>query len=672
MAGILVEIVGNASQFKRELDKAVSSTAKANGGFRKMGRAAGIAGVAIGGALVVGLAKAAEGALEDQVAQERLATAFKNAHVPIKGFTDRIEKATDAAVKMGFHDEEAAGALGTLVTATHNGKKAIDLLGTAMDIARFKHVDLDAASKMLTATMAGNVRSAKALGIVLLPVTKNVDALRARYKELEKAIPPAELATAKIADKQATAAMAIEKVNKALHGQADAFSKTGAGKLAVFNAQMDQLSDNLGKNLLPALNYVVDKLNVFAAYMKDHTQATKIFVIALAGLSAALIAVSIATAIATAAMSPFLVPIIAATASIALLSVAIYKLVTDFKKNWPLLIVIMNPILGAMVYAVNRWHTQILAAFTAAWNAVKNSTIAAMNAVQGFVRGAAGAAGAAARAVGQAILGGIMDRVNAIANRVRAAFNAVWAAIKALTGLARGAGLAIGEAVTHGIIAGLTSLAGKAAGVIKDAIGHLPHIDIPGFSPIEHVGWTIGNMVGSGVARGLKDNGPKVTGAATKVIKDASDAAAKWAQIGGAKAGQAFATGFSLPLSLQIELIKNELVGNVAGQIAVLQKEAIILARKLATLKPNSQAYLDVITQLQSVNSQIQSLVSQSQTPAQDTSLVGGGSSVSSSETSVNVVVNVAGSVTSENDLAETVRRSFLRTQGRNGNLGFT
>ena len=37
---------------------------------------------------------------------------------------------------------------------------------------------------------------------------------------------------------------------------------------------------------------------------------------------------------------------------------------------------------------------------------------------------------------------------------------------------------------------------------------------------------------------------------------------------------------------------------------------------------------------------------------------------------SVNITVNVAGSITSEGDLVETIRRAFLRTAGRNVTLG--
>jgi hypothetical protein len=138
---IFVEIIGNASQFKKELTGAVASTNRANSSFARMGKVAGVAGLALAGGLAIGLTKAAKGAMEDQVEMSRLATAFKNVHEAIGPFTKRIEDAQEAGRKLGFQDEEVTRSLGTLVTATHNGTKAIQLNATAMDIARFKHVD---------------------------------------------------------------------------------------------------------------------------------------------------------------------------------------------------------------------------------------------------------------------------------------------------------------------------------------------------------------------------------------------------------------------------------------------------------------------------------------------------------------------------------------------------
>jgi len=153
---IFVEIIGNASQFKKELTGAVAATEKANSGFHKMGKAAGIAGLALAGGLALGLEKSVHAAMSAQVATERMNTAFEHSHVSIKAFTGGIEKAEAAGRKLGFTNAETKTSLGSLVVATHSGTKALDLLSVAQDVARFKGTDLEAGTKTLTMAMAGS------------------------------------------------------------------------------------------------------------------------------------------------------------------------------------------------------------------------------------------------------------------------------------------------------------------------------------------------------------------------------------------------------------------------------------------------------------------------------------------------------------------------------------
>src|SRR5207247_544377 len=170
----------------------------------QVGKVAGVAGLALAGSLVVGLEKSAHAAIEGQVSQAALDTALKNTGQSLAAMKGPLEDAEAASRKLGFTDDDTRAALAKLETATGDTGKSIKDLALAEDIARFKHVDLDAATKMLTGTLAGNTRSAKALGLVLVPVTANMDALKAKYKELGEAIPPAEAAQAKLLDKQAT------------------------------------------------------------------------------------------------------------------------------------------------------------------------------------------------------------------------------------------------------------------------------------------------------------------------------------------------------------------------------------------------------------------------------------------------------------------------------------
>jgi hypothetical protein len=62
----------------------------------------------------------------------------------------------------------------------------------------------------LAQAMTGSQRAAKQLGIVVMPVTKNMDALKASHVDLTTASGRAEEAHAKLLDKMATGQAVID------------------------------------------------------------------------------------------------------------------------------------------------------------------------------------------------------------------------------------------------------------------------------------------------------------------------------------------------------------------------------------------------------------------------------------------------------------------------------
>lgn len=323
MATILVELLSSSKEFKADLDKAVASTEKANSGFSKMGKVAGVAGLAIAGGLAYGLTKSVEAAGQMQQATTRMNAAFAASHVSVKAFSGAIEEAEGAARKLGFENADVKNSLGSLVIATHNGKQAISDLGVAEDIARFKHTSLENATKTLAMAMTGSQRAAKQLGITIQKSTENYDAvylahkkateaLRAEYpitskstqaeKDLYQAKKDtldtqfkADSASAHFADTQVTASKVIATVSEKLHGQADAYSQTAAGGMAQFDAQMNSLEESIGAGLLPAMTAAASELATLGNFLAEHTTLAKALVIGLGALAGVLLSVSIAT-----------------------------------------------------------------------------------------------------------------------------------------------------------------------------------------------------------------------------------------------------------------------------------------------------------------------------------------------------------------------------------------
>jgi len=204
-----------------------------------------------------------------------------------------------------------------MIVATHDGKKALDLLSTAEDIARFKHIDLTQASKMLTMAMTGSQRATKQLGLSVQAVTTQQDAAYAAHKKQIEALQAQEKAAGKLTDSQkeqyqaqkdqidldykaakanavlqdhmVTGQKVIELTTQKLHGQAQAYSETAAGAHERFTASMDELQVQLGKMLLPAITRVTDAMAGLAEFFTKHTALAKILIAGIAGITAVVV-----------------------------------------------------------------------------------------------------------------------------------------------------------------------------------------------------------------------------------------------------------------------------------------------------------------------------------------------------------------------------------------------
>jgi hypothetical protein len=319
---LIVEILGNATGFSKELDKAAGKT-------QKMGKIAGVAGLAIAGGLAYGLEKSVKAASEAQVSTAKMDTAFQASGQSAKDFSSQISGAEDSSRKLGFSNIDVRDSLGGLEVATHSGTAAVKDLSVAEDVARFKHIGLSDATKVLTMTMAGSTRAAHMLGIQTITVTTAQDKVRAAYESSKVAFEAASkstssmtveqkkqygatllamsakekdnLVTAKLKDKQEQAKQVIGLVSDKLKGQADAYSHTAAGGMAQMKAQTEAIEENLGSALLPALSTLSQLLANATGWLAKHTTTAKILVVALAGLAAVLMAVSVASKIAAAA-----------------------------------------------------------------------------------------------------------------------------------------------------------------------------------------------------------------------------------------------------------------------------------------------------------------------------------------------------------------------------------
>lgn len=153
----------------------------------------------------------------DQESQNRLKASLK-ANIPAwNENTDAIEENILAKQRLGFDDETLRDSLTVLVGATHDVTKAQNIMNTAMDLARFKGIDLKTASEALIKVEGGVYRSLKQLGI-------------------------------KLKD-NATSTEALAAVQAVANGQAEAYAETNNGKLLISQIKVGEAMERLGEIL---------------------------------------------------------------------------------------------------------------------------------------------------------------------------------------------------------------------------------------------------------------------------------------------------------------------------------------------------------------------------------------------------------------------------------------
>lgn len=264
---LIVELIGD----DRSLQKALGRANKSAGGFGStLGRVATIAtGIVAGGAVIELGKQFAESAIRAQEETGKLNRAIELQGKSVAALTPWINKTTAANRKLGFTNSDTRDALLKLITAGDSAKKANKDLALAMDLARVKDISLSDATQTLIRAHVGNMRALKALGISIPPVTDAMAALTKKHKELKTPITESERAVAKAADQQATYELVARRLTQAIGGQAQEFSRSAAGGLAQFHAQIGNLEEGIGALMVKALGPYLARANQWLGNSKN-------------------------------------------------------------------------------------------------------------------------------------------------------------------------------------------------------------------------------------------------------------------------------------------------------------------------------------------------------------------------------------------------------------------
>lgn len=188
-------------------------------GFKEMAEAAGAF------AAIDFLKDSVQEAAATEASLTLLGSAIEDSGANAKQFASSIEEAEAHLRDLGFANGQTIDGIARLTQMTKDAAVGINLQGLAADVARGRNIDFSAAIKIVGAAATGHVAALGKMG----------------------------LATKDAAGDAISARTAVNELAGAFGGAADAYSGTAKGQFESFSAEMGDIKDKVGTALIPAL-----------------------------------------------------------------------------------------------------------------------------------------------------------------------------------------------------------------------------------------------------------------------------------------------------------------------------------------------------------------------------------------------------------------------------------
>jgi uncharacterized protein with GYD domain len=202
---------------------------------------------------IIALSNAIRGMRDEAIATEvelaRLGTVLDNVGVTTEADQAKIADYAGSFEKLGFGGSTAVSAMGTLITATGSVEQSTRLMGIAADYARFKHIGLDSAARLMARGTQGAARAFKEMGITL-----------------DASLP-----------KNEAIAKAFDELNKKIGGSATKYTETFAGRMEVLRERFEAFLENAIAPLLPYLTKFAGILVGAAEWIQNNSTALKVY-----------------------------------------------------------------------------------------------------------------------------------------------------------------------------------------------------------------------------------------------------------------------------------------------------------------------------------------------------------------------------------------------------------
>lgn len=311
--------------------------------FKKMATAGAVAFGAISAEVGLSL-KAFAGAEVEMAKVNAIMETIPQTAIKSAGGMDKLKTSIDdlsrSNIKLGFDDEDTSISMARLMQTTGSLTEATKLNAMAMDLARFKNVDLGTATTALMKMNAGSTKELKMMGIEL--------------------------------DDNATKEDAFRIIMEKTAGQAKAYSETIQGKTEAMKISMANLQEGIGQALAPAFTKLVEAvlpvIEKFSKWAEENPKllATILVVVgAIAGLVGVVGAIGLIIPSIITGISMLGVAFAVLTGPVGLVILGITALIA----------------VGVLVY--KNWET-IQSKAVEIWTAISNWFVEAFNNIKNF------------------------------------------------------------------------------------------------------------------------------------------------------------------------------------------------------------------------------------------------------------------------------------------------
>lgn len=324
---VYVELKANVSEFTAAMGTARGEMSSVETqGISSFDKLAGFGKAALFG---LGAAAVGIGTLSVEMADKfeqshaKLEQALKNAGGSFDQYSTQIGTAQKQMEQYGYTNAQTQEALANLTTALKDPQKALDSLGLAADLAKFKHVDLAEASIALAKAQEGNLRPLKQLGIDLPIAASSALKLQQANEALTKATDTASAylklhadavnasskshaayetllgkvsdAQQKVNDQSSAGKEIMKGLSDAIGGQASASAETFSGKMLALKAQSEDVAKNIGMALIPILEKLMTAIKDVVDWFTKHKAIAEAIALVIGGVLVAAIGAYLAT-----------------------------------------------------------------------------------------------------------------------------------------------------------------------------------------------------------------------------------------------------------------------------------------------------------------------------------------------------------------------------------------